>query len=923
MQLFLRLFLKSATQASSGRLFNLMRTIGAVFLLSSCSQDTPPTDQQSSEANGKAEVEQIAANSTPESKSDVPEGALPDLAYPTYYSLDLILDPNQDTFTGHAKLEVQLTKPTNGIWLHGLELSVTSVISATEDGQVFPAEYTQRSDSGVAWVDLGKQFPKGKLTLIFDYQAKFDKNLSGLFKVEEQGNAYALAKSESIQARKFLPGFDQPGFKSPYRISMTIPKGMTAIANTRETSIDPVDEHMVKYQFAETRSMPTYLLSIAVGPFDVIEYPAIPANEIRDFEVPLRAVARKGRAKDMSFVMGITAKYLELFEKALAQPYPFKKLDIVGAPQWPSGATELSAAITYREQLVLLGDSPAPGAKLRIMNTHAHEIAHMWFGNLVTPPWWDDLWLKEGFATWATPVILDQFEPHAGHNLNALRSNFNTMNSDSLASTRAIRQPILKNANIRNAYDSITYRKSQAVIHMIDSYFGAEKFRKALGSYVAEYADSVADSPQFYQSIAKQTGVPELTETFKQFVEQKGVPFFDIGVNCSNNQATELSFNQSRYKPLGSEIKQATQWTVPLCVAYKVNDKIEKQCDLISAKNNRLLLNTQQCPTWVMPNADGAGYYRWKLSDKQLNGLIDHYDELSHGEKIAVLDSVFAGFESGQVEQALMINAIKLSAKSDLRQIVELPLSKIQYYKKVLSKQKAQQFIDEIAPLYLAKITQLQNKKAELKDGQRLMLNNLIKFAAVTLKEPSIRATLKSLAEDFIKASQSGEKSKLSSDLYTSAFTVAVEETGAIFFEKLVNARKVVDDPLFDNASAYALGKLRDPGLVETIQGYALSDSVGPRESFAMITAMVSNEKLGQQHWQWYGANLETILEKIPAQWRRRSPRIASETCQQNRLHELDRLFKKYGELAPGHQLALAQTKESIQLCSALERHLN
>lgn len=897
--------------------------LALLAIISSCSDPEPQSSSAAVDTKDKISTEPTSSNKEFEDTNTVPEGALPELAYPLYYTLDLTIDPNQDSFTGHAKIDIELKKPSNGVWLHGQDLSVTSVISATVDGQVYPAEYVQRSDSGVAWVDLGKQFPKGKLSLIFDYQAKFDLNLSGLFKVEEQGDAYVLAKSESIQARKFLPGFDQPGFKSPYLISITMPKDMTAISNTREKTIEKINDDLVKFQFAETRSMPTYLLSVAVGPFDILEFDPIPTNAVRVFEIPLRAIARRGRAKDMRFVMGITAKYMELFETALNQPYPFKKLDIVAAPQWPSGATELSAAITYREQRVLLGDSPAPGAKLAIMNTHAHEIAHMWFGNLVTPPWWDDLWLKEGFSTWATPVILNQFEPGAGHDLNAIRSNFNTMGSDSLASTRAIRQPILRNANIRNAYDSITYRKSQAVIHMIDSYFGPEKFRKALGSYVAEYADGVADSPQFYKSISEQTGEPALTETFRQFVEQKGVPFFNIKLSCGSDKPATLAFSQSRYKPLGSPINSDSQWTVPMCVNYKVAGQVQKSCDLISPSNNQLTLANKQCPTWVMPNANGAGYYRWKMNDSELAALIEHFGELNSAEKIAVLDSIFAGFEAGEVGLELMTESLRISSQSKLRQLVELPLSKISYYlDRVFTQQQSKQLINTITPWYLDRIKILESKRSELTDSQLLLLNNLTKFAADTLRDQSVRKELLLLADNFLINSQSNRPSKLSSDLYTSAFTISVEDGGADYFEQLIEARKHVDDPLFDNASAYALGTIREPALMETVQQYALSENIGARESFGIIAAMLSNKALGDKHWRWFTNNMDKILEKIPAQWRRRSPRFASGSCSQERLNELDLLFDKYGDQAPGYELALAQTKESVVLCVALKTYL-
>ncbi|MFT5692614.1 MAG: aminopeptidase N [Oceanicoccus sp.] len=889
-----------------------------VTSLISCSQPAPLTQDSQNEVS-------TVTHASPSDLGNPPQGALPLSAIPLHYQLDLNIDPSQDSFTGHAIIKIKLFEDLSGIWLHGKDLRVSRVELTTAGGLSKMVSYDQKLDSGVAWVDFGQTLEAGDISLSFEYQADFDTNLSGLFKVEEQGDVYVLAKSESIQARKYLPGFDQPGFKSPYLISMTIPKGLVAISNAPQVSATDINGQQVKIQFAETRSSPTYLLSIGVGPFDVIDKGVIPKNEIRDFDIPLRAFARRGRAKDMNFVMDITPRYVEIFERALGQPYPFKKLDIIAAPQWPSGATELSAAITYREQKVLLGDKPAPGARLSIMNTHAHELAHMWFGNLVTPPWWDDLWLKEGFATWATPVLLNEFEPDGGHQLSALLSNFRTMSADALASTRAIRQPILKNENIRNAYDSITYRKSQAIIHMVDSYFGSENFRKAMGSYVAQYADGVADSAQFYQSISEQTGEPALTETFRQFAEQKGVPSMRTNVICQESQKTKINFSQSRYRPLGSEINDSSQWTVPICVRYGFEGSDnQKECGLVNPQESSLTLNTTECPTWLMPNADGSGYYRWELNSDDLNALFENYNELNNGEKIALFDAVLSGFEAGDIDQSILLKAIELSSQSDVRQLVELPLGKLGHYiHKIFSQAESEKIRKLVTPWYLMKIAKLDSKKdalSKLSESEQLLKNNLVAFVADALKHKETRQQLVKKAQQYIAAKGASEYHELSSDLYSSAFKIAVQSLGKPFFDQLIAARSEIDDPLFDNASAAALGALSDPSLSKTLYEYAFSDSIGSRESFGMIGAMLDNDSLQATHWSWVQDNLPAILEKIPAQWRRASPRLAGVFCEEKRIDELNDLFSVHGDKAPGNGLALAQTKESIMLCATLRK---
>lgn len=398
------------------------------------------------------------------------------------------LNPRGDDFFGVVEIGIEIDGPVDHIWMHGNNIDVTDtrawpVIedgSRDEEAATIAAHYQQVLDSGVVRVEFDDTVPAGIFTLQINYSAPFDRNLAGLFKLVEQGEHYALAKSESIQARRFMPSFDEPGLKASFDISLTIPAGYVAIGNEPEIMRVDAGDGLERVTFATTRPMPTYLLSLAVGPFDVMERKAIPANQYRKEPLPLRGFARKGRGKDLEYVLNVTPAMLNIFEQQLQLPYPFRKLDIVAAPQWPSGATELSAAITYREQTILVeGDEPAPGARLALLEVHAHEIAHMWFGNLVTPPWWDDLWLKEGFATWGTPLVLTSMEPNGGHDLNAAVKAIGAMQLDSLASTSAIREPIADNNNVRNAYDAITYSKSLGVIHMVDQYFAPQKFRPA------------------------------------------------------------------------------------------------------------------------------------------------------------------------------------------------------------------------------------------------------------------------------------------------------------------------------------------------------------------------------------------------------------------------------------------------------------
>ncbi|WP_299581298.1 M1 family metallopeptidase [uncultured Microbulbifer sp.] len=859
---------------------------------------------------------EVSAQTAPLDHGTAPEGKLPEGVKPTAYRLDLILDPRKDGFSGRVAIDIQLDQTAKHIWLHGKNLAVGEASALLADGRKVGGSYREVLDSGVAAIEFAEPLPAGNFTLHIDYAADFDRNLAGLFKVEEQGDAYALAKSESIQARKYLPGFDEPGLKAPFTISLTVPEGYAAISNGPELKREPGQDGMEKVTFATTPPMSTYLLSLSVGPFDIVERAAIPPSQYRAEPIPLRGFARRGRGADMNYILDITPKMVETFETQLQRPYPFKKLDIIAAPQWPSGATELSAAITYREQRILVGDNPAPGARLALVEVHAHEIAHMWFGNQVTPPWWDDLWLKEGFATWGEPLALTIMEPDEGHDLNAATYAIGAMQLDSLASTRAIREPVSDNNNIRNAYDAITYSKSLGVIHMVDSYFGAERFRPALGRYLEAFRGGEADSPSFYKVIGEETNTPELTETFRSFVEQKGVPQLELSLDCSDPAQAKLHIMQSRYQPLGSPITETGQpWSIPFCFS---RDDGAQQCQILTGKEETLEIASGSCPSWVMPNAQGSGYYRWNLPEPQWQALTERFALFAPTEQLSIIDSAFAAFEAGTLPAPRLLDVVRQSARADKRQVIAMPLRYLRKYRdSYLDGSQRLAFLNFAQNLYLPLI----NRSAGGSDADQQMLHSdLLGFMALVAEDPDTRKQLMAKAFAFTGFKTERNPEALNSDLYGPALTVAVQDASGDFLKHLIQVRGELDDPRFENASASAIGSSNSPEQVETVQALALSKEMGPRESFGLIQYALAQPLVQAQHWRWLQTNFGKVVDKIPAQVRRRTPAFANAFCDKQRLDELQQLFAKHGKLAPGYRRSLAQTEERIQLCMALKQ---
>lgn len=848
-----------------------------------------------------------------------PPGPLEPEPYPTHYALDLKLDPREARFGGTVTITLTVTERTSGVYLHGRDLNITDVRAKSEDGPSTLGIWVPVLESGVAWLDFGQTVDPGQVTVEIAYDAPFDANLSGLFKVTEQGDAYALAKSESIQARRFMPGFDQPAFKAPFDITLTIPETDSAISNAPEASVERLRGGLKRITFETTRPLPTYLLSLAVGSFDMVEAGVLPPNEVRREPIPLRGFARRGKGDELALALETAPELVEIFELALQQPYPYKKLDIVAAPQWPSGATELAAAITYRESRILASPDIGPAARRSLLMIHAHEVGHMWFGNLVTPPWWDDLWLKEAFASWGEGASLSELYPGEGYELDAIVDGIRAMRLDTLASARAVREPIALNEDVRAAYDSITYNKGLAVIGMVDAYFGADTFRAALGRYIAAYEDGVADSPEFFDIIGEETGEPDLTRAFRSFVEQNGLPLLTLTAPAPDT----FEVAQSRYRPLGSQADNDRSWIIPFCWVRGLDTGRDRQCLLIGDAAERLTSGTQSdaaMTKWVLPNAGGMGYYRFSLPYEMWQDLGRNFDDLSAGEKLVTLDSAGAEFAAGRLDVDTVWRFIDEAVRDDERRVVQAAISEAEQLAKLVQGDAAAEagYRASVLDVFRDRYTALDQHGGD--DPERaIMKSSLERFLINKGEDEGLRQGLADAAAVYIGLEGVQSDRVLNTDEYLSAMAVGLQVYGTPFMDRMLQARTEYDDPVFEQAVAYAIGENRDPAAVERILALAISGQLGTRESLTVVSGQMRQAETRAQTWNWLQANLPAFLEVIPRQRRQSSPGLARHMCSLEARDELVALFETHGALAEGHERSLTQTVERIELCAALE----
>ncbi|WP_091142956.1 M1 family metallopeptidase [Novosphingobium sp. CF614] len=562
----------------------------------------------------------------------VPLGRLGDEVRPLAYRLDVTIDPARPRFSGHAEIDVTLAQPASIIHMHGRDLTVARAV-AIFAGRRLIGHWRQRDASGVARLSFDEPLPAGAVTLTFDYDAAFANGPAGMFHVEVEHQWYSWTQFQSIDARAAFPCFDQPGFKTPFTLTLRTPPGLTAIGNAPEQGVPAIENGLAVHRFAPTLPLPTYLVAMMVGPFASLEGQA-PPNAARKDPLPVGIHSTRQNAGQLGFALDGSRQILGLLEDYFGEPFPFPKLDQVTTPVLP-GAMENAGADLYRDDILVL-DAQSPVVQQRDFGMIvAHELGHQWFGDLVTPAWWDDIWLNESFANWIGYRIGDAWRPDLGIMGDALSKGYQAMETDALLAGRPVHQPIAASTQVDSAFDSITYGKGGHVVGMIAAWLGDEKFREGVRSYIAAHRFGNATSEDFFAALADVAGDPRLVPAMRSFVDQQGVPLLAMRQKGDRVTVTQLRYTTAGVAPPESH------WVIPLCLRREAI----RRCYMMDQHTQAFTIEGKGP---VFPNAGGTGYYRFELTAGHWNELIAGADRLSGGEAQALVDSLWASIRGGR-----------------------------------------------------------------------------------------------------------------------------------------------------------------------------------------------------------------------------------------------------------------------------------
>jgi len=825
---------------------------------------------------------------------------------PLGYSVELEVDPRLETFTGTIDIEVTSKKPINVVWLHADDLTVET---ASVVGQPMEARIVG-TKQGMVGLAFSPALAPGQVTLRAVYHGVLSsKDSAGASRQKEGDDWYVFTHFEPIDARRVFPCFDEPSFKVPWRLGITTPATMMALSNTPTTSVTELTKGGIKskrFEFAKTKPLPSYLVAFAVGAFELVD-----AGKSRS-GVPIRIVTPHGQAAQARWAVESTHQVLALLEDYFGTSYPYEKLDMIAVPLF-SGAMENPGLITFSSQLMLRRPTEETvESKRNYASVATHELAHQWFGDLVTMAWWDDLWLNEAFASWMTPKIIERWQPGWGAAEGRVGIRGGAMATDRLLAARRIRQPIESNNDIKNAFDPITYNKGASVIHMFEEWVTPSVLQTGVRAYLKKHAHGNATSVDFLAAISK-AARKDIAPPFSTFLDQAGVPVVSMEVVCTGKTPT-VKLHQERYLPIGVASPGPQTWQIPVCVRGNA-----RACTLLTTPDGQIPLSGT-CPTSLLPNVGAAGYYRAALAPHLLTALLADPKSLSTAELLGVLADVNAAVRAGKLPFADALALVPRFAGHPNRHVVQAAVQ-------LLGNARDNGFFpDALRPAWARFVQQHFGARARAlgwlprptdDEDTRILRNLLVPLVADDGEDAILQAEATRLSSLWLK-----DHAAVPAEMVWAVNDSAAQRTdgAAARYDAWLAAAKTEKDRLTRNRLLNALASSRDPALVARSLTLVLADTFEIRESLTLLFGATRTPRTRRQAWDFVRTKFDPLVAKLPRDFGANLPSIATALCDDTVAVEAEVFFKDRAPRFVGGPRQLALALENTRQCAAFKR---
>jgi aminopeptidase N len=822
---------------------------------------------------------------------------LPQTVHPEHYSLVLTPDLKNATFTGKETIDVVLSQPMDAITLNAAEIKFQSV-KTTLNGKMMEAAVSEDAAKEQATFDFHQKLPAGHLTLDIEYSGILNNELRGFYLSKTAKRNYAVTQFEPTDARRAFPSFDEPAFKARYDVALIVDKGDTAISNTNIVSDTPgpgEDKHTIR--FATTPKMSTYLVAFLVGDFQ--------CTSGESDGVPIRGCATPDKVKLTKYAVKAAEFVLHYYDNYFGIKYPMPKLDMIALPDFEAGAMENFGAITYRETDLLLDENNASvGAKKNVALVVAHEMAHQWFGDMVTMQWWDNLWLNEGFASWMENKPVAAWHPEWNIPQDVAQQLNGTLNLDAQRTTRTIRAKADTPDEINQMFDGITYGKAGAVLLMVENYLDEETFRKGVHNYLAAHMYGNATAEDFW-NVQTATSHKPVDKIMQSFVVQPGEPILTFG----DPKSGSVSVQQQRFflNP-SAKAEQAQSWTVPVCMKTGSG---AGNCEVLTSAQQSMKVPQAQ---FFFANAGGKGYYRSTYPTDIYGRIVSNVETgLTPEERISLLGDVWAQVRANKMAVGDYLDLAAAVKDDTSASVIQTALGAVGTIDDQIAstdeehKALAAWVRKNFKPAYERLGAASDSDSPEKKELRAALFGALGTIG----EDPEVISEAKQMAEKYLSGPSSVEPT-----LAQTATGIAAEHGDQNFFDRLQKIYESSSNPQVQEHALRMLALFKDPSLEKRTLDYTVSDKVRNQDAAIQFLILLHGQETRDEAWQYIRQNWDKVKAQLTTSMGAYLVGATGAFCSAQARDQVVDFFSTHK--VPASDRSLARAKDQINDCIEL-----
>ena len=782
---------------------------------------------------------------------------------PSHVALHVDVAPERsETFRGEVKIQIDVARSTKRIRLHAVGLRVTR--PRIEFGnQKLRGRVEVLRDLEMVEISFDQTLSAGPATLTLAFAGKLRDDLCGLYGVRAGGRRYAFTQLEATDARKFFPCFDEPAMKARFTVSVTTSQANTVLSNapiestTRSTGRRGPRSKTVL--FATTPPLSTYLLALAVGVLESSRPTYLGPTEIRVWHTP-------GQRRLTRFGLEAARECLSRLERYFGIPYPYAKLDLVAVPDFEFGAMENAGAVFFRETLLLLDRSRSTLAeRKRAAEVICHELAHMWYGDLVTMEWWDDLWLNEAFATWMAFHIVDQWQPDWKMWQDFQHGRSAALSMDALRHSHPIYVDVRTAEQASENFDLITYEKGASVVRMLERYLGAPSFRKGVRAYIREHREGNAVADDLWNALSQASG-QDVKRVARAWIEQEGYPVVSVQHERSRGRSY-LNLRQERFleqtKPR-SRRRGTPRWPVPLVARVGSGRRARDEKFLLERAQGRWPLGRTE-PRFVYANSQESGFYRPLHSDDGLTSILQNLSILSPVERMGLVDHQWALVRAGRAPVGSILDLTRGLARDTEADVLKALRQPLAFLGTSLipdaAADCAETYGDFLTECFAQPFEQLGWKPSPREDdATRVRRAVLLSILGGIAAPEAVLTEASRQCQRYLD-----DHRAVDANLADDVVFLAARSGGARLHRDFVRAMEKAATPQDKRRFLFALARFRAPAQIDRSLAMTLTPRVATQDVIFVLVQLLQNPAASETTWEFIVKHWGKLRPRLPS----------------------------------------------------------